>query len=372
MIEAEIVAVICVVVIAIVAILALLHDTVPATGGQRSTRTSKARLATVQSTCVVIITVHVPGTCACAVDAAIAYGAYFTIIAGCIHGRVCTANAGVATVVCTDLVIIAIEVPGSDTGTRHTAVTGGAEVPIVAIPFGRIVKAMSIITTTVHGTVFTIVAFECGPRHTVTVRALIVDGAIVAVIARSFVKAGDLTAQLHIAGFVRTQIVVVTSDGGPQAHALSTRIQFRAVVVIIADTARDGFEGTPVRAHALVLGTGVSIITKDLIDEPITVVVDAITYFRGRRGRITLTQAVLATNPLTRADSKFIVVVAAGRQGQRRRSVRTLTDPCLVDTLTALTTLDRAGHLTEIAFRTGMIVVAGSAAEGSFQTVIHA
>ncbi len=203
------------------------------------------------------------------------------------------------------------------------------------------------------------------------VSAGITDGARVGIIAGCRVV-GELATAQAITFIVGAGIVVITGNRAADTDAVLTVVADGAGILVEALALSQRGVGAAIGAVARVLRAGVVVITGQLIDVAVAVVVCAVTKLRGRVGGVTIGQAILRADPFSGASAKLVVTGAGRPEGQGHRFLGAGADAGVGDTLLGGDAIYCVGVVTGKAPWAILVIGAGSAAETALVSVVQA
>lgn len=374
-------------------------------------------IAHVFGTRIVVVTVEGAATLTLAVDAAIGQSAGVLVVARAFNRFVLAALQGVAGIQGAWVTIVAIEGNRPRAGARGALIAQRAGIAIGARPAGICREQLAAAGTgiapghqarrvrplgrwAVHhgcgvysalkghfgqiayqGTVTDIVIFKSRTieialaitihRHPDALAALtgIPQGAGLTVIAAAgggFVETATV-GQTDIGG---ADVIVVAIQGRAMAESVGAGIFYGAGVAIIA-TARHHLVLTPVDATTGILGTGIGIVTIDVVNGAIAIIVNTIAHLLGRHLGITVRQSAAGTETHPPARPVFVGDGTQGVIPLKEGRFRTFTR-FLCDALARLQAQHRRRHLALVARRTPSLTGALATTKPSVIAVVEA
>jgi hypothetical protein len=159
-----------------------------------------------------------------------------------------------------------------------------------------------------------------------------------------------LAAPKTVAGIVSARIAVITGNGRPDTDTGRAMVSNGAGIAVQAFSAIQLLVATARLTVAQVLGTGVAIIAQRqklsprlvrLVHEAIAIVIQAIAGLHGRGQGITVAQSTLLADPLPATTAKFVAPFTRGRQAQLHRVVCARADARIGHALLRFHTIHR-------------------------------
>lgn len=220
--------------------------------------TASFREADIVGTQIAIIAGEAPGADALAQVAVVRGGANIIVVARDLIELVATADGRVTVVCGANVVIVAIEQPGRDTGTISTTLPHGAGIVIIAGTVLGQMLAPPASRAGIRGAGVQVIALQSRPGETFAPLAEVIHGTIVAVIAWGTTKGMDAPG-LRIAGICGAWICIVAVDGSPRLTLSDlTVVAIGALVEVVTGNVR-GRVGAPETRVATIFRTAVAI-----------------------------------------------------------------------------------------------------------------